>query len=324
MTEFFKNKNILVAGGTGMIGSFLSEKLLTLGANVKIVAKDNKFNILPELYEEVDLTNLDACLRIVEGQDYVFNLTGVKSSTQAKDTTAASQFVSCLMMNTNLMEAAFRNNVERFMCVGSINQYKQSSVAQMEGGDLQQVGRATDEGNNDRFSAQVKHMNEIQAQAYYLEHKWKAPRMVRLSSVYGPRDNFGPISHVIPSLINKILSGQDPLVIAGNGGNQRDFIYVDDVVDGILTVMEHGKPCDPVNIGSGYGVIIKHLIYMLCNITKIFPEIKYNKNLPTGDLIRIIDITKATKLGFYQKISLQDGLIKTIDWYKEQISGKKD
>lgn len=316
MTNFYKDKNVLIAGGTGMIGSHLAEKLIQLGANVIIAAHENRFNILNDCYEKVDLTSLSSCLRVVEGQDYIFNLTGVKSSSQTKDTTASSQFVIPLMINTNLMDAAFKHNIKRYMCVGSINQYKDSLAAKKEGGDSQQVGIAASEGNNDRFAAQVKHINEVQALTYYLENGWDAVRMVRLSLVYGPRDNFGPIAHVIPSLINKVLSGQNPIIISGDGTNERDFIYVDDVVDGILLVMEKGKPCDPVNIGSGYGVPISSLIYSICYLLNNFPALHFDKNAPSGDRKRILDITKATQLGFDPKITLDEGLKRTIEWRK--------
>ena len=199
-----------------------------------------------------------------------------------------------IWFQTNLMEAAFRNNVARFLFVSSICGYPQQSIPKKE--DTMWDGRPL---QNDRFPGLAKRIGEVQAETYLYEHGWDAVRIVRPANVYGPYDDFDPkTAQVIPALIAKICSGQDPVVVWGDGSAIRDFMFSEDVAGGILKIMEKAPPCEPINLGSGEGISIKSLVDILIELTPNKPEIAWDATKPSGDPVRILSMEKAKKLNW--------------------------
>ena len=172
-------------------------------------------------------------------------------------------------------------------------------------------------GANGRFMGIAKRAGEIQAEAYLRQHGWDAVRIVRLANVYGPYDNFDPhIARVIPSLIHRMTSGEDPVKIAGDGTAVRDFIYSEDVVEGMLSALEKAPPCLPINLGSGVGHTIKSVAETVADLVPKRPRIQWEPTRPTGDRIRVLATERAKQvLGFEARTSLREGIKKTIDWY---------
>jgi len=296
--SFYKNKNILVAGGSGMIGIAVVKKLLEYGANVKIVSLETK-KFVGDIFgnkvdfARADLCDLRNCLNVTRGYDYVFNLVGIKGSVGIGEGKAASYLVPMLRFQTNLMDAAYKNNVEKFLFVSSICAYPQSSRPKEEDTVWDGMPR-----QNDRIPGIAKRVGELQGETYLKEYGWDAVRIVRPANVYGPFDDFDPkTGQVIPALIARIFSGENPLEVWGDGSAKRDFIYVEDVVDGMLLALEKAPPCLAINIGSGKGQTI-------CKLASI-----------------ITSLIRARKLlDFKPKTEIKSGIKKTIEWYQSEYN----
>lgn len=323
----YKDKKILVAGGTGLIGTPLVHQLRSLGADVLVVSTDSDERAMDTLgsldfFERADLTELNTCCSVVSGFDMVFNLIAVKSSTQMASHQLARAYFCFLSCNTNLMEAAYRSGIERFMFVGSIGQYPNIPIRHEDS-----VWDGPPQAN-DRYMGIAKRAGEAQAETYFHDSEWKAVRIVRLSNVYGPFDDFGiSTGRVIPALINRMCNGENPVNVAGDGTAIRDFIYSHDVVDGMLLAMEHLDACFPVNLGNGRGCSIAQLAEVIANCMPTKPKIKWDTSRPSGDSVRILDTKRAKELlNFEAPTSLEDGIAQTVEWYNanQKIADRRE
>jgi len=306
--SFYKNKSILVTGGTGMIGQPLCQRLIDLGAKVTIASLDgNERAIEGAEFKKTDLRSLDNCLEVTKGMDIVFHLAGVKGSPKMTAEKPASFFVPTLQFSLNMMEASRRNNVGSYLFTSSIGVYQPSDVF------YEDSVWSTFPSPNDRFAGWAKRMCELQAEAYKIEYEWKKISIVRPANVYGPFDNFDPNNAmVIPSLIHRALNDEGPLVVWGDGSPVRDFIYSSDVADGMLLAVEKGI-IEPINLGSGMGVTIKEIAEAVAE--RLGKEIIWDKTKPSGDAKRLMDMTKARSYGFKTSTDLKEGINQTIDWY---------
>lgn len=317
----YKNKKVLVAGGTGTIGIALVKRLIALEANVTVVSMDSVeytravlgYNVS---FMQMDLTNFSNCLRATKNQDYVFNLVGIKGSTGIGETKVASYFVPMLWYQTNLMEASFRNSVSRYLFVSSICGYPQSSVPKEE--DSMWDGMPK---QNDRFSGLAKRIGEIQGETYLQQYGWDAVRIVRPSNVYGPFDDFDPATaQVTPALISRMIDGENPVKVWGSGSAVRDFIFSKELADWLLVALEKAPPCVPVNLGSAKGTTIKELAETIAQCVSVPPQIEWDKTKLSGDPIRILSMERAKELlGFELKTELKEGIQKTVDWYLSNL-----
>ena len=312
----YQDKKVLVAGGTGTIGIPLVKKLRKLGANVTVVSLDNTNYVKTVLgnkirFWQADLTNYNNCLNATKNQDYVFNLIGLKGSVGIGETKVASYFVSMLRFQTNLMEAAFRSGIKRYLFVSSVCVYPPSKLHK-EDNAWNGLPR-----QNDRYPGIAKRVGEIQGETYMHEYGWDAVRIVRPSNVYGPFDDFNPTSaQVIPALIRRMINGENPIKVWGDGSAVRDFIFSEDVVDGMLLALEKALPGVPINLGSGRGCTIKKLAETIARHVPTAPLIEWDFSRPSGDPIRVLCTKRARKLlGFKPKTTLDEGIQKTIDWF---------
>jgi len=316
----FQGKKVLVAGGSGTIGIPVVRQLLEQEAQVTVVSLEFREYVEKILgtdivHIQLDLTQMKNCLRAVKGQEYVFDLLGHKGSVGIGGTRAATYFYPILLHQTHLMEAAFRCNVKRYLFVGSICSYPRMSSPKKEeqiwDGSLLQ---------NDRFTGLIKRIGEIQAETYLQEHGWDAVRIVRSTVVYGPYDDFDPATgHATPALISRIIAGEDPLLVWGDGSAIRDFIYSEEVAKWMLIAIEAAPPCFPINLGSGIGTTIRTLVRTILKYVPNNPVVKWDTTKPTGDQVRILDIERAKKyLGFNLEIDLEEGIRRTVEWYLKQ------
>ncbi len=308
---FYRGKRVLVTGGTGLIGRPLVELLLEAGAAVRVVSLDDPARA-PEGCEFVcaDLTYLDRCLEVCADIDIVFHLAGVKGSPAMTARRPASFFVPTLMFSLNMMEAARRRGVQRYLFTSSIGVYAPAEVFRED--DVW----STFPSPNDRFAGWAKRMGELQAEAYRIEHGWDRVSIVRPANVYGPHDNFDPDNAmVVPSLIRRAVEGEDPLVVWGDGSPVRDFIHARDVARGMMLVVERGVS-QPVNLGSGRGVSIRDLVDFILDALPRRPAVAWDKSKPSGDRMRVMDVSRARALGFTPEIAIADGIRETVEWYR--------
>ena len=310
--NFFKNKKILVTGGTGLIGMPLVRKLVELGANLTVVSLDKSPNIDKSVnFVNLDLRSFENCLKVCRDKEIVFNLIGVKGSPKMTLENPASFFIPTITFAINMMEAARQSGVQRYLYTSSIGVYQPSDVFNED--DVW----STFPSENDRFAGWAKRMGELQAQAYDIQYKWDKISIVRPANVYGPYDNFDPENAmVIPSLINRAMSGERPLSVWGDGSPIRDFIYTDDVADGMLEVVKQGYN-KPINLGSGKGVSIKEIATSIANKMPDKCEIIWDTSKPAGDVKRIMNTERAESIGIKPKISLDEGIETTIKWYNK-------
>lgn len=307
----FKGKRVLVAGGTGLIGTPLVELLIEGGARVRVVSLDDPSRSHPKAeFRQLDLSKFENCLEACRGQDYVFNLLCVKGSPAVTKVKPARFFVSHLTFNTNLMEAARQCGAKGFLFTSSLAVYGPAEVFHED--DVWK----TFPSENDKFSGWAKRMGELQAEAYQIEYGWDNVSIVRPANVYGPYDNFElENAMVIPSLIKRAVLGENPLRAWGDGSQVRDFIHTRDVARGILLVARSGEK-RPVNLGSGIGVSIKELVNIVVGNLKVKPEVVWDASKPSGDRERVLDVSRAKALGFCASIKLEDGIRSTMDWYR--------
>ena len=314
--SFYKNKNVLVTGGTGMIGRSLCEMLISFGANVTVASLDDESSALNGTkFLKLDLRSFDNCLEVSKNQDIVFHLAGVKGSPKVTKERPATFLVPIVQFSFNMMEAARINKVERYLFTSSVGVYQPAKVLHEES-----VWK-TNPGENDWFAGWGKRVCELQAEAYKIEYGWDKISIVRPANVYGPFDNFGEGSMVIPSLISRAINEKGRLLsVWGDGSPIRDFIHCSDVAKGMLLAVEKGINV-PMNLGSGSGITIKSIAEIVGELTG--KEIIWDFKKPMGDKQRILDTEVASSYGFECSKDLYDGIKETIDWYKNEYSKTK-
>lgn len=309
--SFYKNKKVLVTGGTGLIGRPLVKLLLEEGAIVTVASLDDPSRC-PDgaSFKRVDLREFNQCIEICTDQEIVFQLAGIKGSPKMCAERPASFFVPTITFSFNMMEAARRANVKNFLFTSSIGVYEPAEIF------MEDDVWKTFPSPNDRFAGWAKRMGELQAEAYGIEYGWNNISIVRPANVYGPYDNFDPENAmVIPSLIRRAIEGESPLVVWGDGTPVRDFIFSEDVARGMMLAVEKNINV-PINLGSGNGFSIKEVVEEIIKCLSDDREIIWDKNKPNGDALRLMNMKRSQKLlNFNCETNLGDGIKKTIEWY---------
>ena len=295
-----QNKNVLVTGGNGMIGRALVELLYdTTSANIMVADLPN-----------VDLRDRNDCKAVCEGQDVVFHLAGIKGSPIRCMESPASFSVPQIQFNANMIEAAYNAGVDWFLYTSSVGVYHPAEVF------VEDDVWKTFPSENDWYPGWAKRVGEMNVQAYTKEYDWNKCSIVRPANVYGPNDNFSDESTVIASLIKKAFKN-DVLEVWGDGSPIRDFIYSEDVARGMIHMVEN-EVTEPVNLASGTGVTIKDLAFMICEYFNV--GLSFDESKPNGDMKRILSTERAESYGFKPQVSLDEGIHRTINWYKEFMS----
>ena len=306
----FLSKNVLITGGTGLIGRQIVKILCDAGASVRIVSLDEVD--VDDRAEHIlgDLTEFNLCKDLTKDMDFVFHLAGIKGSIDVTKSKPASFFVPLMMFNANVLEACRLNKVQKVVYTSSIGAYPSAEVFK------------EDEGNEgppmDMYPGWAKRMAEMQIEAYRIQYGLKNFSVVRPCNVYGPGDNFDPKNAmVIPTLMYRIYNGEDPVVVWGDGSAVRDFAYSRDVAEGVVLALYHGTGDQPfVNLGSGMGYTIKELVVTLHEFLDFNYEFDTSK--PSGFPKRVMDISLAKKIINYNPgTSLLDGLKETWEWFIE-------
>ena len=309
---FFKNKSVLVAGGTGLVGIPLVRLLIEQEANVRIASIDDKSRAHPRAdFHKVDLTDYDNCLKVCQDMDYVFNLLCIKGSPDAVKKYPATMMRPMILFNTHLFDAARQAKVRGFLYTSSVGVYYPASIYHEDDTDRTPAPPAD-------FAGRAKLFGEWYATAQRVEHNWNIT-IVRPANVYGPYDNFDSLNATaVPSLIKRALT-ENPMTVWGDGSPIRDFIHAEDIAMGMLIIAEK-NPNQPVNLGSGAGVTIRELVETIVSVLNTKPEIIWDKSKPNGDAKRILNTSRAKELGFEPKIGLRQGIKDTIEWYGSHMN----
>ncbi|UCG53922.1 MAG: NAD-dependent epimerase/dehydratase family protein [Dehalococcoidia bacterium] len=315
----FNRAGILVAGGAGFIGVNLINRLLPLGANIRAtihrkgpVVFDNRIE-----YVKCDLTDMEDCKRVVSGMDYVFMCAASTSGAAVMASTPLVHVTPNVVMNAQMLEAAYFAKVKKFIWLSSNAAYPPSDDRPVKEEEL---------FNGDPYEtyfgvAWMKRYTEILCRMYSTKLRNPMPTVVlRPSNIYGPYDDFEfETSHVMAALIRRVVERHAPIEVWGTGDDIRDWIYIDDFIDALMLAAEKIESYNPTNIGLGKGHSIKEALQIMLEVDGYTnAKIKFNSSKPSMIQVRLIDITKAeTILGFKAKTGLREGIKKTIEWYRK-------
>ena len=287
------NKSALVIGANGMVGTAL----------MKVLGRSKTYFKIKGVDIETDMT-IKSNTEIIKDYDHIYHLAGKKGSPQtAKERPA--DYLPMLQFDANIIEAVGKYKPEWFLYTSSIGVYPPMEVYEED-----KVWHEVP-SENDKIPGYIKRMGELGCYAIRATYGYENISIVRPANIYGPNDNFGKNSMVIPALIKKGHE-DDVINVWGDGSPTRDFIYCEDVARGMLHMVEN-KVNDTVNLGSGEGVKISDIAN---TIGRHFDkEVKYDKSKPNGDMKRLMSMKRANDYGFKPTTSLDDGIQKTIDWY---------
>jgi GDP-L-fucose synthase len=316
MTEnYWKNKRVIVTGGAGFLGSFVIEKLKQRGATDIFIPRIEDYNLVDpndirRLYGKV-LNEIDP--KNVEVIHLAANVGGIGANQEHP----ADFFYDNLMMGVEMMHQAYKNGVGKFVAIGTVCAYPKFTPVPFKEDDLW-IGYP--EETNAPYGL-AKKMMLVQAQAYRQQYGFNAIFLLPVN-LYGPRDNFNlKSSHVIPALIRKAVEaderGEKELLAWGDGSPTREFLFVEDAADGIVTAAEKYNGDLPVNLGSGYEISIKDLTEMIVKMTGFQGRLTWQTDKPNGQPRRGLDVSRAKELfGWGAQVPFEDGLRRTIDWFK--------
>ena len=301
-----KNKRILVTGGAGFLGSFVVEQLEKLSARV-VVFRSRDF----------DLTKQERCARVFRYEyDIVIHLAGRVGGIGLNKAKPAELFYNNILMGINVLEASLFANVKKFVLIGTVCSYPKNTPVPFKEEDL---WSGYPEETNAPYGIAKKALFEM-ARAYRQQYGFNAICLLPVN-LYGPKDHFEPEkSHVIPALIKKVAdaqkNGQDFIEVWGTGLASREFLYVEDAAEAIVLATQHYDKAAPVNIGAGFEITIRELVWKICQTMDFKGEVRWDLTKPDGQPRRCLDVLRAEKeFGFKAKTGFDEGLEKTIQWY---------
>ncbi|MDP2167669.1 MAG: GDP-L-fucose synthase [Thermodesulfovibrionales bacterium] len=309
---FWENKRALVTGGAGFLGHFVTERLKAEGCRHIFAPRSKDYNLVR--MEDVKRVYRDT------KPDMVIHLAARVGGIGANRENPGSFFYDNLMMGVQLIEEGRLFGVGKFVAIGTICAYPKFTPVPFKEEDL---WNGYPEETNAPYGL-AKKMLLVQAQAYRQQYGFNAIYLLPVN-LYGPGDNFDPMSsHVIPALIKKcvdaIESGQREIAVWGTGIPTREFLYVEDAAEGIVLAAERYDKPDPVNLGAGFEISIKDLAALIARLTGFEGNIVWDASKPDGQPRRMLDTERAEKeFGFKAKTSFEEGLRKTIKWYKSTL-----
>lgn len=311
--EFLKNKKVVVTGGSGFLGSNYIEALLKYGAIVKTHLHTRPMQISTENVEVMsycDLNNVNDCIKLIEGADYVIHSGGniAHPSTVPTDIQISIQNINVL---GNVLDACHQLGVEKFLDLNSSTGYpdRRYPITEEEYWDDEPYKSYYGYGWMRRYREKL------------MEHVSKFSNLkimlARGTAIYGPYDNFDlKTCHVVPALIKRVLSNENPLIAWGSPDVVRDFLFVEDVVDAALLILDKGVPMRPYNVGMGEAINIGQILNSILKATNKNPEIVWDNSKPTTIPFRMVSTDRIkNELGFKPKYSFDEGIKKTVDWY---------
>lgn len=312
--SFWNNKRILVTGGGGFLGKHLVRRLLDERRvpQSKIIIPDERKN---------DLRVWENCVEAVKGVDIVIHLAAKVGGIGFNQKYPGELFYDNAIMSIQLMEAARREGVKKYVALGTVCAYPKFTPVPFKESDL---WNGYPEETNAPYGL-AKKMQLIQAQSYRQQYGFNSIFLLPVN-LYGPGDNFDPEnSHVIPALIRKFFeaekSGAKEIIVWGTGKASREFLYVEDAAEGIVLAAERYNEKDPVNLGAGAEISVKDLVRLLSRIVGFKGDIVWDSSKPDGQPRRCLDTERAYEnFGFRAMTEFEVGLEKTVEWYRRTIT----
>lgn len=302
-----KDKKILVTGGAGFLGKYVVEKVLEKKPKKVFVPRSKDY----------DLRNQRDCEKVVQDIDLVIHLAANVGGIGYNLENPGSLCYDNLVMGAHIIEAARRVGIQKFVGLGTICAYPKYTPVPFKEEDL---WNGYPEETNAPYGL-AKKMLLVLSQAYRQQYGFNAVYLMPVN-LYGPGDNFDPqSSHVIPALIKKFVDAKNRedkfVVVWGSGSPTREFLYVEDAARAILLAAEEYNKPDPINLGAAFEISIKDLVNLIKKLTGFKGNIVWDKTKPDGQPRRKLDTSRAAKeFSFKAKIGFEEGLEKTIHWYR--------
>jgi GDP-L-fucose synthase len=298
----------LVTGGGGFLGSHLVERLEADGQDVVVPRRSG-----------YDLTRWDDAERLFRETEpeRVFHVAGEVGGIGANRASPGRFWFANLMMGAHVLELCRLQKVDKLVIVGTVCAYPKFAQVPFREDDL---WSGYPEETNAPYGVAKKSIL-VGAQSYRQQYGLNSIFLLP-ANLYGPRDNFDlETSHVIPDLIRKMLESRERVVLWGDGSPTREFLYVDDCVEGLALAAERYDGADPVNLGTGNEISIRDLAELIAELTGFEGEIEWDSSMPNGQPRRSLDASRARELfGFEARVPLRDGLERTIAWYRRHAA----
>ena len=309
----FKNKKVVVTGGSGFIGTHFINELLDRGAKVKTSIHKRPLKVSDErieVVENIDLEKLDDAIKLIDGADYVIHTAGYigHPSGIATDFQIALNQITVI---TNELEACYKCGVKGFLDLNSSTGYpdRRYPITEDEYWDdepyIAYYGYGWMRRYREKVMEHCSHLTDMKI------------AICRGTAMFGPYDNFNlKTCHVVPALIKRVLSDENPFIAWGSPDVVRDFLYVKDVVNGALLVLEKGESMRPYNLGYGSTITIGDILNTILEVTGKNPKVEWDNSKPTTIPFRSCSTERIEKeLGFKPRYSFKEGIEQTVEWY---------
>ena len=309
-SDSLAQKRVLVTGGAGFLGSFVVDKLRARGCKDVFVPRSRDY----------DLVNIEDVRRLLGDSkpDLVIHLAARVGGIGANRDNPGKFFYDNLMMGVQLIEEGRQFGIAKLVATGTVCAYPKFAPVPFKEDELWD---GYPEETNAPYGL-AKKMLLVQSQAYRQQYGTNTV-VVFPVNLYGPRDNFDyQTSHVIPAMIRKIedsiVGKKDEVVLWGDGSATREFLYVEDAAEGILAACERYDSSDPVNLGSGQEIAVRDLAALIGRVMGYSGRFVWDTSKPNGQPRRALDVTRAKeRLGWTAQTSFEEGLGKTIAWWRE-------
>lgn len=305
-------KRIVVTGGAGFLGRVLCRKLAERGCSQVLVPRRAQY----------DLTREEAVARMYREMrpEVVIHLAAMVGGIGANRANPGLFFYANAKMGIELMEQGRLAGVEKFVQTGTICAYPKFTPIPFR---EEELWNGYPEETNAPYGL-AKKMMLVQGQAYRAQYGFNAIYLLPVN-LYGPGDNFDPASsHVIPALVRKcveaVREGRDTIEVWGSGTASREFLYVDDAAEGLILATERYDGDEPVNLGAGREITIRELVEVIAREAGFKGRLVWDASKPDGQPRRCLDTTRAEReFSFKAKMDFEEGLKKTIDFFKENF-----
>ena len=309
-----KDSRIFVAGHRGLVGSAILRRLEADGFD----------RLITRTRQELDLTDRAAVSRFfaTEKPDHVFLAAAEVGGIVANDQNPANMIRDNLLIQTNVIDAAWRGGVRKLLFLGSSCIYPKFAPQPIREDSLM-TGPL--EPTNEAY-ALAKIAGIGMCQAYRRQYGFNAVALMP-TNLYGPNDNFDLVtSHVLPALIRKFheakLAGDKAVTIWGTGTPKREFLHVDDLADACLFLMAHYDSGEIINVGAGKDMTIAELAALVGSVVGYQGELAFDTTKPDGTPRKLLDVSRMTALGWTPRISLREGLAMTYRWFLDNNKGR--
>ena len=298
---------VLVTGGGGFLGSHLVERLEADGHDVAVARR-----------RDYDLTRYEDAERLFRDTEpeLVFHLAAEVGGIGANRANPGRYWYANLMMGAHVLEQSRASGVGKLVVAGTVCAYPKFTPVPFREDDL---WNGYPEETNAPYGVAKKSVL-VGAQGYREQYGLRTAYLLP-ANLYGPRDNFDlETSHGIPALIRKMVDATDEVVLWGDGSPTREFLYVDDCVEGLVLAAERYDGGEPVNLGTGVETSIRELAETIADLTGFEGELRWDTSMPNGQPRRRLDASRARELfGFEARTRLRDGLARTVDWYRSSL-----